>query len=54
MHLKPPVVHVGLGDVFDECDAELDVGAVGEEVQPDDDVGEGEDEDDDHEEEDGA
>ena len=43
-----------MGDVFDECDAELDVGAVGEEVQPDDDVGEGEDEDDDHEEEDGA
>ena len=48
-----PVVHVSLGAVFDEGDPELDIWAVGEEVQPDDDAGEGEDQDDHHEQEDG-
>ena len=47
-----PVVHVSLGAVFDEGDPELDIGAVGEEVQPDDDTGEGEDQDDHHKQED--
>ena len=42
------VVHVCLGDIFDESDAKLDIGAVGEEVQPEDDTGEGEDEGDDN------
>jgi len=39
----PPEVHVRLGDVLDEGDAELHVGAVVEEVEPADDSGEGED-----------
>ena len=47
-----PVVHVSLGAVFDEGDPELDVGAVGQEVQPDDDTREGEDQDDHHKQED--
>ena len=49
-----PVVHVSLGAVFDEGDPELDIGAVGEELQPDDDAGEGEDQDDHHKQEDGG
>ena len=48
-----PVVHVSLGAVFDEGNPELDIGAVGQEVQPDDDAWEGEDQDDHHEQEDG-
>ena len=31
-----PVVHDGLGHVLDEGDDQLDVGAVGQEVQPED------------------
>jgi len=40
----PPKIHVRLGDVLDEGDSELDVGAVVEEVEPRDDTRERENE----------
>lgn len=47
-------VHVGLGDILDQRDPELHIGAVEEEVQPGDDTDAGEDEGDDDEDEDGS